>query len=159
MSTFTELAEKNITKQIKQVAEAKADDETKALISNGLAGIRRLLQTVDQISDPKNPPADDSAWAGVVQLVKGAVGEDGVTPGVYVVRHPPQHLVLVLDVYVLVHNHDYLAEHHLPHTPDGTHHLPGVEGVLLVYRYEDAVVEYAEHGHVEVDYLRDGQFE
>jgi hypothetical protein len=62
------LAEKQVDKQIKSIEEAKIGDDQKKLLVNGLAGIKRMLQTVDQISDPKNPPADDSAWGKVVAL-------------------------------------------------------------------------------------------
>ncbi len=70
MANPIENAEKNISKQIKQIAESKADDATKNQLSAALAGVRRLLQTVDQVSDPKNPPASDTAWGKVIALGK-----------------------------------------------------------------------------------------
>lgn len=70
MAKATQLttAEKNIEKVIAQIAESKADDAAKELITDGLVGVQCLLQTIDQISNPGNPPADDSAWGKVCAL-------------------------------------------------------------------------------------------
>lgn len=65
------LAEKQIDKQVKAIQEAPSvPDPQKDLLSDGLNGIKRLLQTIDQISDPDNPPEEGSLWAKIVALGK-----------------------------------------------------------------------------------------
>lgn len=63
-------AERSIAKAAKMAAEGQGTDAQKALFTKGLKGLERLLQTVDQIADPDNPPAPDSAWGRVIALAE-----------------------------------------------------------------------------------------
>ena len=64
------IAERNLAKAIKLVAEGQGTDEQKALFTRGLKGMERLFQTIEQIADPANPPAPESAWGKVIALVE-----------------------------------------------------------------------------------------
>lgn len=63
-------AERSIAKAIKLAEEGRGTDAQKALFTKGLRGVERLLQTLDRIANPDNPPGPDSAWGKVVALAE-----------------------------------------------------------------------------------------
>ena len=62
-----ESAERLLKRQIGQLPQTDATQQ----LRDGLEGVVRLLQTVDQVVDGGNAPAADTAWGKVVQLGKG----------------------------------------------------------------------------------------
>ena len=64
-------AERSIAKAVKLASEGQGTEAQKALFTKGLKGLERLLQTIDPIADPDNPPAPDSAWGRVIALSEG----------------------------------------------------------------------------------------
>ena len=60
----------------------------------------------------------------------------------------------VLHIHVVVHHHDHLAEHRLPHPPEGVHDLAGMPRVSLAHRHQDQVVENPLGRHADVRDLR-----
>src|SRR5271166_2093863 len=61
--------------------------------------------------------------AGVVERIHRPQHELNVALRIDVVQRLPRHFAHVLHVDVLIHHHDALAEHRLPESPDGVHHL------------------------------------
>ena len=80
-----------------------------------------------------------------------------ISLGVDVVQYDPPRLLRILDVYLLVHDHDHLGQHHLAQPPQSIHHFVGVAGELLVDGYEYQIVEDAFRRHVIVDHFRQYQ--
>lgn len=61
--TAIEHAERALRRQLTDLGDGAAVN-----VRDGLEGVIRLLQTVDQIVDPSAPPATGSAWEKVVGL-------------------------------------------------------------------------------------------
>lgn len=77
-----QLAERQLGRQIKLIEEAELPADQKGLLVDGLSGVQRLFQTMDQIADPQNPPSKDSAWGKVVSLGKSVRTMTSVLAGV-----------------------------------------------------------------------------
>ncbi len=76
-------------------------------------------------------PAEGRQHRGVVELVDRAVGEDDVALRVDVGADAEEDLLVVVDVDVLVDDHDRLREREQPEPPDRVHHLARVPGKRL----------------------------
>ena len=62
-----ESAEKLLKRQIGLLPQTEVTQQ----LRDGLEGLVRMLQTVDQVMDSTAPPAADSAWGKAVQIGKG----------------------------------------------------------------------------------------
>ena len=84
---------------------------------------------------------EDVEWASHRLDVAGGVAPTGAGA---------EHRGRVVHVHVLVHDEDGFGPGHLPRAPDGVHHAPRLQCVLLADPDEGAVVEGAEHRQVVV---------
>ena len=89
----------------------------------------------------------------VIEVVQRALGDQDVALRVDVRRHPEEDVLVVVDVHVLVHDHDRLRQREHPESPERVHHLLRMTGEGLADRDDHAVVEGARDRKVVVDDL------
>ena len=108
--------------------------------------------------------AQAEGGGGVIQHVDGAVHHHQVALRVHVGEGAPGALGEIVDVHVLVEDHERLGGRHLPRAPQPVHELPRVTRELLADGEEAEVVEdpLGREGHVHhlgEDELEHGQEE
>jgi hypothetical protein len=54
----------------------------------------------------------------VIEQIGGTLGKDDVAAGMNIRPDMEQYFLVIVHVYVLIHDHDDLAEHHLPEAPN-----------------------------------------
>src|SRR5437016_14453645 len=87
--------------------------------------------------------ADGKLRRSMIQDVSGPFSENRVPLRIGVRAQTEHHVTGVVNVYVRVHDHDVLGEHHLAHAPKAVHDFEGLHWVALPDAYKNQVVKHA----------------
>src|SRR5262249_19233987 len=92
--------------------------------------------------------------SGMVQDIHGAFDKEDIPFGIDMVAHDPGDFGKILDIDVMIHNHQNFGKHHLAQAPQCMHDLPRMRGKLLLYRNNRQIMKDAVYGQVHVDDFR-----
>ncbi len=95
----------------------------------------------------------------MVKHVGGAFGEEAVALGVGVGAKAKEHFAGVVDVHIVIHDHEVLGEHHLAHAPKAVHDFVSLHRVGFTNADEDQIVENALGGKRDVHDFREVHLE
>src|SRR5215475_4569420 len=92
--------------------------------------------------------------SSMVQDIHWAFDKDDIPFGIDMVAHDPGDFGKILDIDVMIHNHQNFGKHHLAQAPQCMHDLPRMPRKLLLDRNNRQIMKHAVHRQVHVHDFR-----
>ena len=90
----------------------------------------------------------------MVQRVNRSLHQAQISSCIQIGAQEKEYLTDILNIYVMIKDHDHLGKHHLAEAPQCVHHLVSLAGVTLTNGHKTEIVKHPLHRQIYVHDLR-----